>query len=296
MLSDSRASSLTTNFAAQWLHLRNLGIAAPDLERFPYFDENLRDAFRTETELFFESVRREDRSVLDLLNADYTFVNERLALHYGIPGVYGSHFRRVRLPDGTRGGLLGHASILTVTSYSNRTSPVVRGKWILDNILNAPPPPPPANVPELRARDGQGKVLSMRAQMEQHRSNPVCAGCHRVMDPLGFALENFDGIGRWRTTDANAPIDPSGAMPDGTKFSGPAEFRRVLLDGRREMFVSTVADRLLTYALGRGLEHYDAPVVRRIVADAAPAGYRFSSLVLNVVTSMPFQMRRAEEP
>jgi len=296
MLADPRASSLTTNFAAQWLHLRNLGIAAPDLERFPYFDENLRDAFRTETELFFESVVREDRSVLDLLNADYTFVNERLAQHYGIQGVYGSHFRRVRLTDGTRSGLLGHGSILTVTSYSNRTSPVVRGKWILDNILNAPPPPPPANVPALRPRDGQGKVLSMRAQMEQHRSNPACAGCHRVMDPLGFALENFDGIGRWRTTDANASIDASGAMPDGTKFSGPAEFRQVLLDGRREMFVSTVADRLLTYALGRGLEHYDAPVVRRIVADAAPGGYRFSSLVLNVVTSMPFQMRRAEEP
>jgi hypothetical protein len=296
MLADPRGHALTTNFAAQWLHLRNLGIAAPDLERFPYFDENLRDAFRTETELFFASILGEDRSVLDLLNADYTFVNERLAVHYGIPGVYGSHFRRLQLTDGTRGGLLGHGSILTVTSYSNRTSPVVRGKWILDNILNAPPPPPPANVPELRARDAQGKALSMRAQMEQHRSNPVCAGCHRVMDPLGFALENFDGIGRWRTTDANAAIDASGAMPDGTKFSGPAEFRRVLLDERRAMFVSTVTDRLLTYALGRGLEHYDAPVVRRIVRDSAPGGHRLSSLVLGVVTSMPFQMRRAEQP
>jgi len=296
MLADPRASALTTNFAAQWLHLRNLGIAAPDLERFPYFDENLRDAFRTETELFFDSVLREDHSVLDLLNADYTFVNERLALHYGIPGVYGSHFRRVRLTDGTRGGVLGHGSILTVTSYANRTSPVVRGKWILDNILNAPPPPPPASIPDLRARDAQGKVLSMRAQMEQHRSNPVCAGCHRVMDPLGFALENFDGIGRWRTMDASAPIDASGAMPDGTKFSGPAEFRRVLLDARRDQFVATVTDRLLTYALGRGLEAYDAPVVRRIVRDAARDGYRLSSLVLGVVTSMPFQMRRAEEP
>jgi hypothetical protein len=296
MLTDPRASSLTTNFAAQWLHLRNLGIAAPDLERFPYFDENLREAFRTETELFFDSVRREDRSVLDLLNADDTFVNERLAVHYGIPGVYGSHFRRVRLTGGTRGGLLGHGSILTVTSYANRTSPVVRGKWILDNILNAPPPPPPANIPELRARDAQGKVLSMRAQMEQHRSNPVCAGCHRVMDPLGFAFENFDGIGRWRTSDANAPIDASGAMPDGTKFNGPAELRRVLLDERREQFVSTVTDRLLTYALGRGLEYYDAPVVRRIVRDAAAGGYRFSSLVLGVAASTPFQMRRAEDP
>jgi hypothetical protein len=296
MLADPRASSLTTNFAAQWLHLRNLGIAAPDLERFPYFDENLRDAFRTETELFFDSVLREDRSVLDLLNADYTFVNERLALHYGIPGVNGSHFRRVRLTDGTRGGLLGHGSILTVTSYSNRTSPVVRGKWILDNILNAPPPPPPASVPALRARDTEGKVLSMRAQMEQHRSNPVCAGCHRVMDPLGFALENFDGVGRWRTIDASAPIDASGAMPDGTTFIGPAEFRRVLLDARRDQFVATVTDRLLTYALGRGLEAHDAPIVRGIVRGAAPGGYRLSSLVLGVVTSTPFQMRRAEEP
>jgi mono/diheme cytochrome c family protein len=295
MLADARASSLTTNFASQWLHLRNLGIAAPDLERYPYFDENLREAFRTETELFFTSILREDRSVLDLLSADYTFLNERLALHYGIPGVYGSHFRRVRLTDGTRGGLLGHGSILTVTSYSNRTSPVVRGKWILDNILNAPPPPPPPNIPELQARDARGKVLSMRAQMEQHRSNPVCAGCHRVMDPLGFALENFDGVGRWRTTDATASIDASGAMPDGTTFSGPAEFRRVLLDERRDQFVSTVADRLLTYALGRGLEAHDAPSIRRIVRDAAPGGYTWSAIVLGVATSTPFQMRRADE-
>jgi len=294
MLADARASALTTNFAAQWLHLRHLGIAAPDLERFPYFDENLREAFRTETELFFESVLREDRSVLDLLTAGDTFVNERLALHYGIPGVYGSHFRRVRLANGTRGGLLGHGSILTVTSYSNRTSPVVRGKWILDNILNAPPPPPPANVPELRPRDAQGQVLSMRAQMEQHRSNPACAGCHKVMDPLGFALENFDGIGRWRTSDASEPIDPSGVLPDGTAFRGPGEFRQTLANQRREQFVGTVADRLLTYALGRGLEHYDAPTVRRIVREAAPGGYRFSSLVLGVVTSLPFQMRRPE--
>jgi hypothetical protein len=296
MLADPRARSLTTNFASQWLHLRNLGIAAPDLERYPYFDENLREAFRTETELFFESILREDRSVLDLLNADYTFLNERLALHYGIPGVYGSHFRRVRLTDGTRGGLLGHGSILTVTSYSNRTSPVVRGKWILDNILNAPPPPPPPNIPELQARDARGDVLSMRAQMEQHRSSPACAGCHRVMDPLGFALENFDGVGRWRTTDAKAPIDASGAMPDGTTFSGPAEFRRVLLDERRDQFVSTVADRLLTYALGRGLEAHDAPVVRRIVRDAAQGGYTLSAIVLGVATSTPFQMRRSEGP
>jgi mono/diheme cytochrome c family protein len=296
MLADARASSLVTSFAAQWLHLRNLGSVAPDLERFPYFDENLREAFRKETELFFESMLREDRSVLDLLSADYTFVNERLARHYGIPGIYGSHFRRVRVTDANRGGLLGHGSILTVTSYANRTSPVVRGKWVLDNILGTPPPPPPPNVPELKARDPQGKVLSMRAQMEQHRSNPVCASCHRVMDPLGFALENFDGVGRWRTTDADEPVDASGAMPDGTAFRGPAGLRQVLLQTRREQFASTVTDRLLIYALGRGLEYYDAPVVRSIVREAAAGGYTLSSLVLGVAKSTPFQMRRSEEP
>jgi hypothetical protein len=295
MLADARASSLVTSFAAQWLHVRNLGSVAPDLERFPYFDENLREAFRTETELFFDSVLREDRSVLDLLSADYTFVNERLARHYGMPGIYGSHFRRVRFTDPNRGGLLGHGSILTVTSYSNRTSPVVRGKWVLDNILGTPPPPPPPNVPELKARDQQGKVLSMRAQMEQHRSNPVCASCHKVMDPLGFALENFDGIGTWRTTDANEPIDASGATPDGTAFRGPAELRHVLLQKRREQFVSTVTDRLLTYALGRGLEYYDAPASRSIMRKAAPGGYKLSSLLLGVAESMPFQMSKAEE-
>ena len=295
MLADARASALVTSFAAQWLHLRNLRSASPDLERFPYFDENLREAFRAETELFFESVLREDRSILDLLSADYTFVNERLARHYGIPGIYGSHFRRVQFPTADRGGLLGHGSILTVTSYSNRTSPVVRGKWVLDNILGTPPPPPPPNVPALNERDKQGKVMSMRAQMEQHRANPVCASCHRVMDPLGFALENFDGIGTWRTTDANTRIDTSGALPDGTAFRGLAELRQVLLQKRREEFVSTVTDRLLTYALGRGLDYYDAPVVRRIMREAAPDDYRLSSLILGVARSMPFQMSKAEE-
>ena len=295
MLADPRAGSLTTSFAAQWLHLRNLDASAPDLERFPHFDQNLREAFRMETELFFESVLREDRSVLDLLSADYTFVNERLAQHYGIPGIYGSHFRRVTLPDGNRGGLLGHGSILTVTSYSNRTSPVVRGKWVLDNILGTPPAPPPPNVPQLKGQDQQGKVLTMRAQMEQHRSNPVCASCHKVMDPLGFALENFDGVGSWRTTDAGEPIDASGTMPNGTRFRGPGELRQVLLQERREQFVSTVADRLLTYALGRGLEYSDAPVVRRIVREAAP-GYTLSALVLGIARSVPFQMRSSEGP
>ena len=295
MLADARASSLVSSFAAQWLHVRNLRSVSPDLERFPYFDENLRVAFRTETELFFESVLREDRSVLDLLSADYTFVNERLAGHYGIPGIYGSHFRRVRFTNPNRGGLLGHGSILTVTSYSNRTSPVIRGKWVLDNILGAPPPPPPPNVPALKERDNQGKVISMRALMEQHRANPVCASCHKAMDPLGFALENFDGIGTWRTMDANAPIDASGVLPDGTAFRGLAELRQVLLQERREEFVSTVTDRLLTYALGRGLEYYDAPVVRSIMRNAAPGGYKLSSLLLGVAKSMPFQMSKAEE-
>jgi hypothetical protein len=296
MLADDRARSLVTSFAAQWLHLRNVDSATPDLERFPYFDENLRVAFRTETELFFESILREDRSVLDLLAADYTFLNERLAHHYGIPGIYGSHFRRVLLPNSSRGGLLGHGSILTVTSYSTRTSPVVRGKWLLDNILGAPPPPPPPNVPLLVERDARGKVLSMRAQMEQHRSNPVCATCHRLMDPLGFAFENFDGVGRWRTTDAGAPIDTSGVLPDGTPFRGVAELRDLLLKKQRDQFVWTVTDRLLTYALGRGVEYYDAPVIRRIMKDGASGGYELSSLILGVARSMPFQMRSADQP
>jgi Protein of unknown function (DUF1592)/Protein of unknown function (DUF1588)/Protein of unknown function (DUF1585)/Protein of unknown function (DUF1595) len=295
MLADTRANSLVSSFAAQWLHLRNLRSAAPDLERFPYFDENLREAFRTETELFFESIRREDRSVLDLLSADYTFVNERLARHYGIPDIYGSHFRRVRFTSANRGGLLGHGSILTVTSYSNRTSPVIRGKWVLDNILGTPPPPPPPNVPALKERDNQGKIISMRTLMEQHRANPVCASCHRVMDPLGFALENFDGIGTWRTLDANTPIDASGVLPDGTAFRGLAELRQVLLQRRGEEFASTVTDRLLTYALGRGLEYYDAPIVRSITRNAAPGGYKLSSLLVGVAKSTPFQMRKAEE-
>jgi mono/diheme cytochrome c family protein len=294
MLADARARSLVTSFAAQWLHLRNMTSVTPDQEQFPYFDDNLRAAFRTETELFFEAVLREDRSALDLLNADYTFVNERLALHYGIPGIYGSHFRRVRLPDGNRGGLLGQGSILTVTSYSNRTSPVIRGKWVLENILSTPPSPPPPGVPALKERDGGGKVLSMRAQMEQHRASPACASCHRLMDPIGFALENFDGVGRWRTTDAQAPIDASGVLPDGTKFSGVKELRQVLQQKQRDQFIRTVTDRLLTYALGRGVDYTDAPALRTIIRAAAPGNYKLSALVLGVVKSVPFQMRRAE--
>jgi hypothetical protein len=296
MLADSRSNALVSNFASQWLYLRNLRTVAPDLEQFPYFDENLREAFRKETELFFESILREDRSVLDLLNADYTFVNERLALHYGIPNVYGGHFRRVQLTDSNRGGLLGQGSILTVTSYANRTSPVIRGKWVLDNILGMPPPPPPPNVPELRDRNKEGKILSMRERMEQHRANPVCASCHRVMDPLGFALENFDGTGRWRTIDSNTPIDASGMLPDGTAFRGPAELRAVLLQKRRDQFLSTITERLLTYALGRGVEYYDLPAVRQILREAAASEYRLSSLLFGITRSTPFQMRRSEEP
>jgi len=294
MLADSRAEALVTNFAAQWLFLRDLEVRRPDDRLFPNFDAGLKQALRRETELFLASVLREDRSVRDLLQADDTFVNERLAQHYGIPNVYGSHFRRVALPDGgLRRGLLGHGSILTLTSYANRTSPVLRGKWILENILASPPPPPPPNVPPLRDTDEKGKVLSMRERMAQHRASPVCASCHARMDPLGLALENFDAVGRWRTlNEAGAPIDASGTLPDGTKFDGIAGLRGLLLR-QPEEFVMTVAEKLLTYALGRRLEYYDAPAVRAIVRDAARGEYRWSSLILGIVTSTPFQMRQS---
>jgi hypothetical protein len=291
MLGDVRARELVRNFAGQWLSLRNLRNISPDPKVFPDFDDNLREAFREESELFFESMLREDRSVLDLLDADYTFLNERLARHYGIPDVYGSHFRRVTLRNEERRGLLGQGSVLTATSYSNRTAPTIRGKWLLENIFGAPPPPPPPNVPSLREEEGrEGKVLTMRQRMEQHRANPVCATCHSRMDPLGFALENFDALGKWRTAEGGTPIDPSGQLPDGTRFQGPAELRKILLD-RRGQFVTTITEKLLTYALGRGLEHYDQPVVRKIMREAAPNGYRWSSLISGVVNSIPFQMR-----
>jgi len=233
----------------------------------------------------------EDRSVLDLLNADYTFVNERLARHYGIPNVYGNHFRRVTMQDEDRRGLLGQGSILTVTSYANRTSPTLRGKWLLENILGTPPPPPPPNVPSLK-EDREYQALTMRQRMEQHRSNPVCATCHSQMDPLGFALENFDAVGTWRTAEANIAIDSSGILPDGTKFQGPAELRKVLLR-RPEQFVSTLTGKLLTYALGRGVEYFDEPAIRKITRDAAN-DYRWSSIVLGIARSTPFQMRSPE--
>ena len=261
---------------------------------FPDFDDNLRQAFGQETELFFESILREDRSVPDLLNANYTFVNERLAKHYGIPHVYGSRFRRVTPgEDSRRGGLLRHGSILTVTSYATRTSPVIRGKWILGNILGMPPGPPLPGVPDLKEKSSPGQVLSMRERMAEHRSNPVCARCHNLMDPPGFALENYDAIGRWRTVEGGVPVDASGQFPDGTKFDGVAGLLDALL-GRPELFVNTVAEKLLTYALGRGVEYHDAPAIRKIVRDAEPSDYRFSSVILGVVNSTPFQMRRSQ--
>jgi hypothetical protein len=290
MLADARSRALVTNFGGQWLHVRNLRESSPDPEAFPEFDENLREAFQRETELFLESQLRDDRSVVDLLSADYTFVNERLARHYGIPGVYGSQFRRVTVGDGRRGGLLGQGGILMVTSYPNRTSPTLRGKWVLENILGAPPPAPPPNVPSLE-ESASSKPSTVRQRMEEHRKNPVCASCHAPMDPLGLALENFDGIGRWRTKEAGAAVDATAALPDGSSFEGPEGLKGHLL-GRRDRFASTVAQRLLTYALGRGLEYYDAPAVRRIVSEAAPADYRWSAMVLGIVRSTPFQMKR----
>jgi hypothetical protein len=293
MLADPRAEALVENFAGQWLFLPNVDAATPDPRLFPDFDDGLRQAMRRETELFVGSIIRENRSIVEFLTADYTFVNERLARHYGIPHVYGDTFRRVTLPAGSaRRGLLGQASILTVTSYAHRTSPVLRGKWMLENILGTPPPPPPPNVPALKETTQAGKALTMREAMEQHRANPACASCHARMDPLGFAFENFDAVGQWRTTSAGSQVDASGAMPDGTKFDGVPGLLRLLLE-HRERFVGTFTERLLTYAIGRGLEHYDAPAVRGIVHGAAPTDYRFASIVTGIVTSTPFQMRAA---
>ena len=293
MLDDARADTLVSNFAGQWLHLRNVETVRPDPVIFP-FDEALRQSFVTETALFVSSIFREDRSLLDLLSADYTFVNQRLAEHYGIPRVYGSQFRRVTLTDANRRGLLGQGSVLTVTSYPNRTSVVQRGKWILENLLGTPPPPPPPDVPELKAAP-HGKVLTMREQMQAHRSNPVCAACHARMDPIGFALENYDGVGRWRAQDAGATIDASGKLPDGTEFEGPAGLSRLLLSKYRNDFVQTATEKLLTYALGRGVEYTDYPTIRAIDREAARDNYKVSSLILVIIKSTPFQMRRTSE-
>ena len=294
MLADPRATALVDNFASQWLQLRRIRGVAPDADVFYDFDENLRADMERETTLFLESQLRGDRGLLELLTADYTFVNERLARHYGIPGVYGERFRRVAVDPAQRGGLLGHASLLTLTAYPNRTSPVLRGKWVLDNVLGMPPPEPPADVPALEENHGGREVLSMRDRMEQHRANPACASCHRVMDPPGFVLENYDAIGRWRDADeAGAPVDTAGALADGTRVDTPAAFREALV-AYDVSVVRTVTEKLLGYAIGRTAEHYDQPAVRRIVAAAEADGYRWSSIVLGIVNSMPFQMRSAE--
>jgi hypothetical protein len=296
MLADPRSTALVTSFAAQWLYLGDVELKEPDPLLFRHFDATLRQSFRRETELFLDSVLRADRSVLDLLGADYTFLNERLARHYGIPNVHGSDFRRVRLPDGSaRGGLLGQGSILTLTSYSTRTSPVLRGKYVLENLLAAPPPPPPPDVPALTTEGAApGEVVTIREAMVRHRANPVCASCHAPMDPIGFAMEHFDAIGRWRETDADAPIDASGVLPGGARFTGVAELRSILL-GQPEQFVGALTEKLLMYAAGRNVQYDDAPAVRAIVREAAKTDYRFASIVLGVVKSAPFQMRTAGE-
>jgi mono/diheme cytochrome c family protein len=294
MLADPKAEALVNNFAEQWLFLRNVQSLAPDENSFPNFDDNLRQSFRRETELFFDSIVKEDRDVMDLLTADYTFVNERLAKHYGIPNVYGSQFRRVMQTNDARRGLLGQGSILSVTSYPTRTSPVLRGKWIMENIMGSPPPAPPPNVPALKDQAQGGKVLSIRQLMEEHRKNAPCSTCHKVMDPLGFALENFNGIGEYRTKDASGPIDSSGQLADGTKIDGVVGLREALLK-HPDYFVGTLTEKLLTYALGRPLEYYDMPVVRGVVESAARNDYRFSSLVMGIVKSEPFEMKRALE-
>ena len=297
MLRDPRSDALIDNFFGQWLLLRNIGTVAPDPDAFLDFDENLREAMERETALFVESQVRDDRSLLDLLRADYTFMNERLARHYGVPKVYGNHFRRVSMVGTGRSGLLGQGSILTATSYPNRTSPTKRGLWVLENLLGAPPPPPPPDVPGLPDAEhpDTGRSMSMRERMEVHRTSPVCASCHMRMDPLGFSLENFDGIGTWRTVEDGTSVDASATMPDGTIIDGPVGLRDLLL-AEEERFAETVAEKLLTYALGRGVEYYDRPAVREISRKAASSDYRWSALIQGIVESTPFQMRRSREP
>jgi hypothetical protein len=291
MLADPRAESMVTNFADQWLHLRNLDSVSPDLRLFPDFDDNLRHAFKRETELFFQNIMDEDRSVLDLLKADYTYLNERLAKHYGIPHVKGSRFRKVELDaDSKRGGLLRHGSILAVTSYANRTSPVIRGNWILENILGTPTPPPPPDVPSLD-NEVISASLPMRERLAAHREKKSCAVCHVLMDPPGFSLEHYDAVGRWRTRDGELAVDARGGLPDGTEFTGVEGLEQGLL-ARPGVFARTVTEKLLTYAVGRGVEGHDAPAIRKIVAQAADSDYRFSELVLGITRSVPFTMRK----
>ena len=291
MLADSRANALVSNFNGQWLHLRNLKTIAPNHDEFPDFDDTLREAFQREAELFFDSIMREDHNVLDLLTANYTFVNERLAKHYGIPYVYGSQFRRVTLTDDARRGLLGKGALLMVTSRADRTAPVLRGKWILENVFGTPPPPPVPNAGALPT-SSETAPRTLRERMEMHRASPTCAGCHKVMDPLGFALENFDGVGAWRSRESGLPIDASGQLADGTTVDGVVALRHALV-ARSDIFVRTLTEKLMTYALGRGLQHYDMPVVRDIVRKAEKQEYRFSAVIMGIVTSTPFQMRVA---
>src|SRR5262245_32590050 len=289
MIADAKADRFIRNFTGQWLHTRNLRTVAPNHDEFPDFDDTLRDAFQTEAELFFDSIVRGDHNVLDLLTADYTFVNERLAKHYGIPYVYGSHFRRVTLTNDARRGLLGKGGLLMVTSRADRTAPVLRGKWILENVFGTPPPPPLPNVPPLEGSAAEAP-RTLRERMERHRASPTCAGCHKLMDPLGFALENFDATGAWRTREAGVPLDASGQLADGTKVDGVVALRNALL-ARSDVFVRTLTEKLMTYALGRGLQYYDMPVVRDIVRKAERQDYRFSGIIMGVVTSPAFQMR-----
>jgi hypothetical protein len=297
MLADPKSHQFTVNFAGQWLQLRNLSGFTPTSDLFPDFDDNLRQAFRQETEMFFESILREDRNVVEFLDADYTFVNDRLARHYHIPDIYGSQFRRIQLgPElDLRRGLLGKGAILAVTSVANRTSPVQRGKWILVNVFGMQPPPPPPNVPPLKSdsQTGPVKIVTMRDQMEQHRASPACASCHKMMDPLGFAMENFDAIGRYRTMDGPNKLDFTGQLVDGSKFDGTVELRNQLMR-YSPRFVEALTERLLVYALGRGIDYKDIPVSRGIVAKAAIKQNRFSELILGIVESQPFQMNRAE--
>lgn len=292
MLRDPRAQALVDGFANRWLGLSKLAGIVPDTDLYREFDEGLRDAMAKETELFVASQLREDRSVVDLVTADYSFVNERLANHYGVPNIYGPRFRRVQFTDGVRGGLLGQASILAVTSYPNRTSVTLRGRWLLANLLGAPPPPPPPDVPALKEPGQDGQPQSLRKRMELHRRSAVCASCHQRMDPLGFALENFDALGKWRTESDGAPIDAAAALPDGTQFEGIAGLRR-LIGSHKEDFVRTFTGKLLAYAIGRGIEPTDYPAIREISRNAASQDYRWSAIIRGIVNSPAFRMGEA---
>ena len=293
MLADPRAETLSTNFASHWLHLQNLRDAHPDVYLFPDWDENLNRSMRRETELFFDSIVREDRRLLDLLDADYTFVDQRLATHYDLPNVLGNRFRRVPITDERRYGLLGHGSVLTLTSVSNRTSPVIRGAWVLEVLLGTPPPRPPANVPPLEENESGRQHLSVRERVVEHRENALCASCHNVIDPVGFALENFDAVGAWRTQDSGFTVDPTGVLYEGTLVEGPVSLRRFLLDNE-DLFLSNFARNLLMYATGRVFQPHDMPTVRTIVREAAGQDHRFSAYVMGIVTSTPFLYRRAD--